>query len=65
MKNSFEMRTNNRIVREKYKLNLNLPRTNQVTLGTNSLKSSGPKIWNALLFSIKVAENFKAFKTIN
>ena len=44
MKNIFEMKTNNRIVREKYKLNLNIPRTNQVKLGTNSLKSYGPKV---------------------
>ena len=44
MKNIFEMKTNNRIVREKYKLNLNIPRTNKVTCGTNSLKSYGPKI---------------------
>ena len=64
MKNIFEMKTNNRIVREKYKLNLNIPRTNQVTFGTNSLKSYGPKIWNALPFSIKTAENLKAFKTL-
>ena len=53
MKNIFEMKTNNRIVREKYKLNLNLPRTNQVTFCTNSRKSYGPKIRNALHFSIK------------
>ena len=59
------MKTNNRIDREKYKLNLNIPRTNQITLGTNSLKSCGLKIWNALAFSIKTAENFKAVKTIN
>ena len=64
MKNIFEMKTNNRIVREKYKLNLNIPRTNQVTFGTNSLKSYDPKIWNALPFSIKTAENLKAFKTL-
>ena len=32
--------------------------------GTNSLKSYGPKIWNALPFSIKTAENLKAFKTL-
>ena len=64
MKNIFEMKTNNRIVREKYKLNLNIPRTNQVKFGTNSLKSYGPKIWNALTFSIKTAENLKAFKTL-
>ena len=44
MKNVFEMKTNNRIVRGKYKLNLNIPRRNQVTFGTSSLKSYGPKI---------------------
>ena len=44
MKNVFEMKTDNRIFREKYKLNLNIPRRNQVTFGTNSLKSYGPKI---------------------
>ena len=64
MKNIFEVKTNNRIVRGKYKLTLNIPRTNQVTFGTNSLKSYGPKIWNALPFSIKTAENLKAFKTL-
>ena len=64
MKYIFETKTNNRIVREKYKLNLNIPRTNQVTFGANSLKSYGPKIWNALPFSIKTAENLKAFKTL-
>ena len=64
MKNIFEMKKNNRIVREKYKLNLNIPRTNQVTFGTNSLKSYGPKIWNALPFNIKTTENLKAFKTL-
>ena len=36
MKNIFEMKTNNRTAREKYKLNLNIPRTNQVKFGTNS-----------------------------
>ena len=65
MKNIFEMKKiNSRIVREKYKLNLNIPKTNQVTFGINSLKSHGPKIWNALPFSIKTAGNLKAFKTI-
>ena len=58
------MKTNNRIVPEKYKLNLNIPRGNQVTFGTNSLKSYGPKIQNAVPFSIKTSENLKAFKTL-
>ena len=64
MKNIFEMKTNNRIVREKYKLNLNFPRTNQVTFGTKNLRSYGSKIWNTLPFSIKTAENLIAFKTL-
>ena len=58
MKNIFEMKTNNRIVREKCKLNLNIPRTNQVTFGTNSLKSYGPIIWNALPFYIPFYKYF-------
>ena len=42
------------------KLNLNIPRTNQVTFG-----SYGPKIWNDLPFiNIKTAENLSAFKTL-
>ena len=53
-----------KIVRERYKLNFNIPRTNQVTFGTNSFKSYGPKIWDALPFNIKTAENLKAFRTL-
>ena len=60
----FEMKKNNRVIRDRYKLNLNIPRTNQVTIGTNSLKSHGLKIWNALPFNIKTTENLKAFKTL-
>ena len=64
MKNIFEMKKNNRVVRERYKLNFNIPRTNQVTFGTTSLKSYGPKIWNALPFNIQTAENLEAFKAL-
>ena len=63
MEKKFKLSKNNRVIRDRYKLNLNIPRTNQVTFDTNSLKSYGPKIWNALPFSIKTAENFNAFKT--
>ena len=34
MKNFFEINKNNRVVRNRYKLNLNIPRTNQDTFGT-------------------------------
>ena len=64
MKNVFEMRKNNRVTRDRYKLNLNIPRRNQVTIGINSLKTYVPKIWNTLPFNIKTAENLKAFKTL-
>ena len=43
-KKQTEMRKNNRIVRDRYKLNLNIPRANQVTFGTNNLKPYGPRI---------------------
>ena len=52
------------IEKQNIEIYLNIPRTNQVTFITNSLKSYGPKIWNALPFSIKTAENLKAFKTL-
>ena len=64
MKKIFEMKKHNRVVRDRYKLNLNIPRTKQVTFGTNSLKSYGPKIWNALPFNTKMAEKLSAFKTL-
>ena len=56
------MKKNNRVVRERYKLNLNILRSNQVMCGTNSLKLYGPKIWNALPFNIKTAERIKLLK---
>ena len=44
MKKNFEMKkNNNRVVRDRHKLSLNIPRTNQFTFGTNSLKSYGPR----------------------
>ena len=59
MKEIFEKRDENRVTRDRYKLNLNIPRRNQVTFGTKSLKFYGPKIWNALPVNIKTEENFK------
>ena len=54
------MKKVNQVVRD----NLNILRTNQVTFGTNSLKSYGPKIWNALPFITKKAENLSAIKAL-
>ena len=64
MQGLFELRETNRNVRNKYKLNLNIPVVNQVTYGTNSLRSFGPKIWNSLPHHVKSAENLETFKKI-
>ena len=58
------MRKNNRVIRDRCKLNLNISRANPITFGTNSLKSYGPKIWNALPSNVEAAENLKAFKNL-
>ena len=63
-KKVFEKKKNNRVVRKTYKISFNIPWTNQVTFGTNNLKSYGRKIWNALPFNIKTAENFSVFETL-
>ena len=43
--------------REKYKLNLEILKPNQTTFGRRSLRSYGPKIWNALPYHIKTSDN--------
>ena len=64
MKEIFELRLFSRPVREQYKLNLNIPRARQVTFGTKSQESVGPKIWNNLPYYIKSAENLNVFKNL-
>ena len=39
-------------------------RPNQVTFGSNSLRSLGPQIWNGLPNEIKTAENLNGFKNM-
>ena len=48
MNEIFKLRNTERLTREKCKLNLEIPKPNQVTFGTRSLSSYSPKIWNAL-----------------
>ena len=60
----FELRETNRNIREKYRLNLNIPNYNQVTFGKNSLRIFGPKIWNSLPYHIKSSKNLESFKTV-
>ena len=64
MQELFELRETNRNVRNKYKLNVNIPVVNQVNYGTKSLRSFGSKIWNSLPHHIKSAENLETFKKI-
>ena len=64
MKEIFELRLCSRPVREQYKLNLNILRRRQVTFGTKSLESLGPKIWNNLPYHIKSAENLNVFRNL-
>ena len=63
MKEIFEKKDENRVTRDRYKLNLDIPRRNQVTFGGKCLKFHGPNIWNALPVSINNAENLNAFKS--
>ena len=47
-----------------YRLNLDIPRVNQVSFGNQSIRSFGPKIWNSLPLQIKSCENFETFKRV-
>ena len=64
MKEIFGFRKTNRPVREKYKLNLDIPSYNQVTFGRKALTFFAPKTWNSLPYHKKSAENLASFKTM-
>ena len=64
MKEIFSLRQTDRPVPEKYKLNLDLPRYNQVAFGRKALTFFGQKTWNSLTYHTKSAENFASFKTM-
>ena len=44
IKDIFKLRMTNRPTREKYKLNLEIPKSNQVRFGTKSLRYLGPNV---------------------
>ena len=46
IKEIFRLHIKNRPTREKYKLNLEIPKSNQVRFGTKSLRYLSPKVWN-------------------
>ena len=64
MKEIFEIRLSSRPVRKQYKLNLNIPKKRQLTLGTKSLESLGPKIWNNLSYHRKSAKSLNVFRNL-
>ena len=51
-----------RLVREKYKLNLDISSYKEVTFGRKTLIFFSPKTWNCLPCRIKSAENLASFK---
>ena len=57
MQELFKLVETNRNVCKKYKLNLDIPASNQVTYGTQSLKNFRPKIWNLLSRNLQLLEN--------
>ena len=62
LKEFFYFKESNCPVREKCKLNLQIPKTNQVRFGTKIFRGLGPKIWNTLPYHIKTSENIEIFK---
>ena len=64
MNDIFKLRNTDRLTQEKYKLNLKIPKTNQVTFVTRSLRSCSLKILNALPYNRKSSENPNSFKII-
>ena len=64
MREIFETRKTKTAVCEKYKINLEIPRVNQASFGTKSLRFYGPRIWDSLPYHIKSAENLSCFKNL-
>ena len=64
MNDIFKLRNTDRLTREKYELNLEIPKSNQATFRTRSLRSYDPKVWNAVPYHIKTSYNLNSFKAI-
>ena len=62
LKEIFYFKESNRPVRRKYRLNLQIPKINQVKFGTKILRGLSPKIWNTLPYHINKYENIDFFK---
>ena len=64
MNNIFKLKLNAREVRDRYKLNLDIPKWNRRTFGYKSLKVLGPKIWNNLPYHVKSSDNLDTSKNL-
>ena len=64
MNNIFKLKINSREVRDKCKLNLDIPKWNQKILDYKSLKVLGPKIWKNLPYHAKSSENLDNSKSL-
>ena len=63
MKKMFKTCKTNR-VKGHYELNLEIPKSNQVSFDTKGLRIQDPRVWNVLPFLIKSKENFHVFKEV-
>ena len=64
MNNIFKLKINSREVRDRYKLNLGIPKWDQRTFGYKSLKVLGLKIWNNMPYYVKSSDNLDTFKIL-
>ena len=64
VKEIFRLRIMNCSNREKYKLNLEIPKSNQVRSGKKGLRYLGQKVWNSSSYHIRSFENLINFKTL-
>ena len=64
MKKLFKVGKKNRAQREHYKLDLEIPKSNQVSFGTKSLHIQGSRVWNALPSHIESKEIFQTFNYV-
>ena len=64
MNEIFRSRVTNRMVCSQSRLNLDIPKVNQVSFGNKSIRSFGSKIWNSLPSHIKYCENLETFKRV-
>ena len=64
MNDIFKLRNIDTLTREKYELNLEIPKPNQATFGTKYARSCGTEMWNGLTYHIKTSENLNIVMVI-